>query len=271
MSDKFDTSTLRKRLKGTHRLLFAAGATIANYATIGLRDIGNVVDLGIQPNTEKFEDFDMIGGRKVPLPPDYLSQITDFNVKVNDLGRDNLKLMLRGEDSTAIAQAALETEAIDELDFSVDDPVEGLYYQLTNNGEAVYSITAITIDDGEEPVVVELVEGADFELIPAVGLIRFTAAGVAKATGLVLNITVTAEAFSATPFEVGRAAPVDGIGMILTHVQKHSQINPAFILKPFGCYIEYEEALTITADANAESTLKVRVTNPVPEFVDFRS
>lgn len=258
MSTPFETATIRRRLRGTHRVLFAEGATEFTALASPYLDLGNVVDLGIQKVQEKTEDSDYIGGRKVPVAPEYHAPIVDIMVKLNDMGRENLKRILQASDEAPIAQSEIATAtAIDALDFTTVPAVVGAWYHLTSAGEPIYDIETVTIAG--------MTEGTHYELLRDVAQIRFYATQSSS-----LSIEVTAKAVSVTPMRVGTSISISGMANMRTFIEREldEHQRASIFSKPFGCFIDYEDALNMTVDANTEATLKLRVTTPEPVLLD---
>lgn len=269
MSSKFKNE-LNTRLRGTHRFLFAKSATEANQYAIPYRDLGNIPREGItyNPSSDKFEEESMIGGEAIVESIDYIKQMSIIDVRIDEIGLDNLKLILRAEDAAAVSQSALSNQDLDVLDFSSDSVIIDQWYPLTNGGSPVYKPTAIAaVNDDSTPV--DLVEGVDYEYTPDLLMVRFLRADLVD--GFSITFTVTTSLFSATPIEIQKAAgAISGMGMLRTYVKGHSQKESALLWTPFGCLIDYEEAMNIVVESNVKATLRMTVTSPRPTIIDFR-
>ena len=252
---------LTRRFRGALRVTYADGVTLATVvSTTPFTDLGNIPDGGIQPSSQKFEDFSSTPEGNILEGIDYTRNETVLTTKLNELGRKALELFLRAKDGIAIVQAVLSTQAIDNMDFTTDNAVIGKWYPFLNSGVRVYRVTSVVL---KETLQSALIEGTDYELNKATGEVRFL---TAQTVDLDAN-TVDAAAFNVTPLELDRQTALEGVVQIEFWSKAYSLTEPRLIIRA-NVIIDSEEAIQITQGANAEPTLNMRSIG-APQVIDF--
>lgn len=249
------------RLQGTVRLLFKEGkfnGCVPSNEPIDFDDLASTSGFSIPQEPEIEPRYKFVCGKK---------EIADLVVKENglavqailhDLTPKNIKRLLRGKDTVALAQAAINAQAIDDFDFATTPSEVGKNYRLTDSStgtrQPILNASAVIITTGDPAT--PLVEGTDYVFMKKFGHVRF----LTPQTTL-LSVEVSADATNITPYELGAAAPIQGWLKVLYYPTVDTvgdQCEPEIMLDSVG-FISFEDALEIGEDSAAEPTLKFTV------------
>ena len=259
MSWKF-VNDLTQRLRCTLRATYATGTTLATMTNVTpFNDLGNVIDGGISPAGEPFEDFSSEAGKKVLESIEFIRDEHNLKVKLNELTKDTIKRLLKGDDGTSIAQAPIgSATAIDSMDFSVTPGVIGKIYYFTSSGARIYNVLTASLDEGLTP----LNEGTDYELLPEVGGII-----AKKAFADTVSVEVTTSGLTVTPIKLVRDSVETGIIQIEIWAPKYSKTRPRAIITA-DVFFDTNEELALALESHPEPILNMR-TRGEPLLIDF--
>ena len=253
--DLFNKYLDNEELQGTAQILFAEGkfdvCKPADEPTV-FCEIGNTSGFTIdqEPDVQFRERFSC--GRMTKGAPIVKENGLKASAPVRALHRRNLKLLLRGEDETAVAQSALNAQAVDAMDFTTTPADLDKHYFITDSSTGtkvkIYNVTDVTIDNAGTP----LVNGVDYVFRKAIGAIKFLTAQTAN-----LTVTVTASAKTVTPLKVGAGSMTEGWIKILyfpTESSTDDQCEPEVILDGPG-YMTFQDSVEINYEGSTEANL----------------
>lgn len=214
---------------GTGEFSFSKGATSrTDSIQKGFRDIGNVEVYQLQISNDTIEREGAYRGKKSVDASFSIKQQIAYMFRCDELTKDNLLLVMMGEDLGDNARAALVAQAADALDFSVADSDPAVWYDLCIAGQRQVNLTSVTV--------ATLTEGTDFEVDLEAGRIRFlTTQSASRAPSLTGPAIAAGDDYymkSITPLE---QAQVSGYGRFMAFHAKTEKLT--WDHQDFSCVI----------------------------------
>ncbi len=241
-------------LIGTGEFAAAIGATtLAQAAALGYRDIGNVTAFDITPAGEEKKHFGSYRGvlrkddqRKRKIEVGYKLTADEFNVEM-------LKFALYGANNGDNARSALAAVTGGVLAFSSGSPSGTILWfpVLDASGNHVSNLTALTITSK--------VEGTDFEVDYAQGMIRFLVSQTASVTPTISAPSIAAGgALYMKRIQPLQQSQVNAIGRLVCYDE--NPVNPVvFKHTNFSCQISIDGNPSIKGDDYSSLGLMVSI------------
>jgi hypothetical protein len=250
-------------LSGTWKVLFAEGDFSASPQPDEIfYDFGEIGEVTLEQDITTRQRYRFECGKKVKDEEIVQEEELGFGGKLMNFPRETLRILYRATDGDNYGQTALSAVEVDAFEFGTTPAVVGRFYQITNSGKNVFSVTNLTLTEGANT----LVNGTDYVLEKATGLVRFLTAQSADVT-----VTATADAFDVAPLKLHGDAIKEGKVRFLFFPAKSTvgTACDAEIIINAEAQVLFDESLTIGADSDAEPNVKFEVTKD-PEVFDLR-
>lgn len=224
------------------------------------RQLGNVKSASYTLNDEHRDRMVKICGRDVHQDTITTKIAPTSTIKIEDLDRANLALMLRGEDGTAINQPELTSLAVDSIALA---PSVDQIHSITQDGEQVYNISSLILESNGAT----LVEGTDYVVISKrQGTIRFLITQAQEVT-----VEVTAQSFNNIPMILSAANQETffvTINFYPTRVTANANCEPELVIQGVAV-AKHEGSLEIATEQDSELDLMLQWSGQ-PQLIDFR-
>ena len=257
-------NNLAHRLKGTWRVLFGEGQTLADYnTTTPLTDLGDVdaEGLSLTQAGPKLDDFSSKGGTRVLEDVIYYGLETQIQVKLKEIQRRIMKALFRGQNAAVDeTQGATTSTAVDNMDFSGVAARNGTWYQIERSGVPQYGLTGVALETVTGGTA--LVEGTDYEVMRGQGIVRFL-----KARGDDIAVKISGPAMTRRVMTLDRTAAVRGMILASLWAPRASEITPRYLFRA-DTIVDFEESLDVPLLESAVIPVRFRSVG-VPELIDF--
>ena len=257
------------RLQGTVQALFVEGkfdvCNPASYPT-NFKDLKTISGFSIQQEPEFEDRYKYTCGKKEIVGKTVKQNSLMFQTTLMDLTLSNIKLILRGKDTSTTTQSTFGSQGVDPLDFSTIPSDSNQTYFLTDSSNGVptsiYNIISLIITSEGTP----LVEGVDYVVRRNIGAIKFI-----TTQNTILDVNLTAPQMELRQAELGAASVTQGFMRILYFPTEDTTGNPCepeMIIDAVG-FISFEDEIGMNVDETTEAAMNFSITGN-PRITDLR-